>query len=83
MIQMFREQDDKFMRWAILNAPKWRGKGDVSRIAHIHGTKDRMFPFRRIKNAIPVENGSHLMVYVNGPEVTELIKKELKRIEGV
>ena len=83
MTQMFKDQDDKFLRWAILHAPKWRGKGDESRIAHIHGTMDRMFPFRRIKNAIPVHGGTHLMVYVKGQEVTELIKKELKRIEGV
>lgn len=83
MTQMFKEQNDKFLRWAIINAPKWRGKGDESRIAHIHGTNDRMFPFPRIKNAIPVEGGTHLMVYVKGQEVTKLIKQELNRIEGV
>jgi pimeloyl-ACP methyl ester carboxylesterase len=83
MIQMFHDQNDKFLRWAILHAPKWRGKGDETRIAHIHGTADRMFPYHRIQNAIPVEGGSHLMVYVQGEEVTRLIMKELKRIEGV
>ncbi len=83
MVEMFKDQNDKFMRWAIVNAPKWRGKGDESRIAHIHGTLDRMFPFRRIKNAIPVHGGTHLMVYVKGEEVTRLILQELNRIEGV
>ncbi|MCF8278399.1 MAG: alpha/beta hydrolase [Flavobacteriales bacterium] len=83
MVQMFHDQDDKFMRWAIVHAPKWRGKGDESRISHIHGTADRMFPFRRIKNAIPVQGGSHLMVYLQGDEVTKLILNELIRIEGV
>ncbi|MBL4586051.1 MAG: alpha/beta hydrolase [Flavobacteriales bacterium] len=83
MIQMFRDQNDKFLRWAILHAPKWKGKGDEKRIAHIHGTADRMFPAHRIKNFIPVYGGTHLMVYVKGDEVTQLIKKELKRIEDV
>lgn len=83
MVQMFKDQDDKFMRWAILHAPKWRGKGDELRIAHIHGTMDRMFPHRRIKNPITVHGGTHLMVYLKGEEITEIIKKELKRIEGV
>ena len=83
MIQMFKEQDDKFMRWAIVNAPKWRGKGDESRITHIHGTADRMFPSKRIKNFIPVHGGTHLMVYMKGEEVTKLIQQELNRIEGV
>ena len=83
MIQMFQEQDDKFLRWAILHAPKWRGKGDETRIAHIHGTADRMFPSKRIKNFIPVHGGTHLMVYVKGEEVSQLIQQELNRLEGV
>lgn len=83
MVQMFKDQDDKFMRWAILHAPKWRGKGDETRIAHIHGTADRMFPFHRIKNPITVQGGTHLMVYINGDEVTKLIQQELNRFEGV
>lgn len=83
MIKMFEDQDDKFLRWAILHAPKWMGKGDESRITHIHGTLDRMFPSKRIKNFIPVHGGSHIMVYTKGVEVTKLILQELKRIEGV
>ena len=83
MVQMFKEQDDKFLRWAIVNAPKWRGKGDESRITHIHGTMDRMFPSKRIKNFIPVHGGTHLMVYLKGDEVTRIIQQELKRIEDV
>ena len=59
------------------------GKGDESRITHIHGTLDRMFPSKRIKNFIPVHGGSHIMVYTKGVEVTKLILQELKRIEGV
>ena len=83
MIQMFKDQNDKFLRWAIVHAPRWRGKGDESRISHIHGTADRMFPYHRIRNAIPVQGGSHMMVYTRGEEVTQLILEELKRFEGV
>lgn len=83
MVQMFKDQDDKFLRWAILHAPKWRGKGDESRIAHIHGTADRMFPIRRVKNPIVVEGGTHLMVYLKADEITKLIQLELNRFEGV
>lgn len=83
MLGMFKDQDDKFLRWAIFHAPKWRGSGDESRITHIHGTADRMFPIKRIQNAIKVEGGSHMMVYSKGEEVTKLILEELKRIQGV
>jgi pimeloyl-ACP methyl ester carboxylesterase len=83
MIKMFKDQNDKFLSWAIYHPPKWRGTGDESRIHHIHGTADRMFPIKRIKNAVQVEGGSHLMVYTQGEEVTHLILEELKRIERV
>jgi len=83
MIKMFKDQNDKFLRWAIYHAPKWRGKGDESRIHHIHGTADRMFPIKRIKNAVHVSGGTHLMVYEKGAEISKLIQEELKRIEGV
>lgn len=83
MLSMFKEQNDKFLRWAIFHAPKWRGSGDESRISHIHGTADRMFPIKRIQNAIHVKGGSHMMVYSKGEEVSKLILEELKRIQGV
>lgn len=83
MIRMFREQDERFLKWAIVNAPKWKGRGVAERISHIHGTADQMFPVKRINGHIPLEGGSHLMVYTRAREVTELLKQELKRLEGV
>lgn len=81
MMQMFRDQNSRFLRWATLAAPKWTPKGDLDRLTHIHGTADRMFPIKKIIDPIVVEGGTHLMVYTRGKEVTELLKKELTRIE--
>ena len=83
MMQMFRDQNNKFLRWATLAAPKWTPKGDLDKLSHIHGTADRMFPFKKIIDPITVEGGSHMMVYTRGKEVTELLKQELIRLEGV
>lgn len=83
MMQMFHDQDDRFLKWAIVNAPLWKGRGDAERISQIHGTADQMFPIHRLSNHITVEGGTHLMVYTRGKEVTELLKQELIRIEGV
>ncbi len=77
MITMFREMDDRFMRWGMLNAPRWKGRGVADRIAHIHGDKDRMFPIRRIRGCEVVPGGTHLMVYQRGEEVTRLIRSRL------
>jgi pimeloyl-ACP methyl ester carboxylesterase len=83
MIQMFNDQNDKFLRWAIVHAPKWKGKGDETRIGHIHGTADRMFPIHRIKNPIKVHGGTHFMVFTRAEEISELVLQELNRLCGV
>ena len=83
MMQMFRDQNNRFLRWATLAAPRWQPKGDLDKLSHIHGTEDRMFPHYRIIDPITVEGGSHMMVYTNGEEVTDLLQKELNRLESV
>lgn len=83
MIRMFHEQDDRFLKWAIVNAPKWKGRGVHERISHIHGTADRMFPIRRINDHRALQGGTHLMVYTRGPEVAALLREELNRLSIV
>ena len=80
MLQMFHEQDDRFLKWALINAPKWKGAGISERIHHIHGDNDRMFPLRQISDPTIVKKGTHIMVYSRGAEVARLIKEELNRI---
>lgn len=79
MLTMFRETDDRFMRWGMLNAPKWKGRGDASRIHHIHGDRDLMFPISRIHGCEVVEGGTHLMVYQHGEEVSLMIMAALQK----
>ena len=80
-IKMFHDQDERFLKWAIVHIPRWKGRGVHDRIHHIHGDKDELFPFQYIKDAHLVKNGTHFMVYTRGKEVTQIIKTELSRIE--
>lgn len=77
MIEMFNETDNRFIRWGMLNAPRWKGRGDASRIFHIHGDRDLMFPISRIRGCEVVEGGTHLMVYQRGEEVSQHIRTAL------
>jgi len=79
MIGMFHATNDRFMRWAMLNAPRWKGTGDASRIHHIHGDKDLMFPIGRIQGCEVIAGGTHLMVYQRGEDVTLAIDRILKQ----
>ncbi|MFC2176166.1 alpha/beta hydrolase [Bacteroidota bacterium] len=83
LIDMFIKQDNRFIKWVLIQTPKWKGAGDAERIHHIHGDKDRLFPIKRIANAQVVKDGTHMMVYTKGNEVSNLINEELKRMQGV
>lgn len=48
---------------------------------HIHGDKDELFPFKKIKNAHLVKGGNHFMVFTRGHEISKIIKTELSRLE--
>ncbi|MBK9330797.1 MAG: hypothetical protein IPM95_16185 [Sphingobacteriales bacterium] len=59
---------------------KWKSTEDYRKdIIHIHGTKDEMFPFRNIKNAIPVEGGSHSMLLIQHDMVNKILQEQLSR----
>lgn len=83
MLQMFHEQDNRFLKWAMIHAPKWKGTGVSERIHHIHGDKDRLFPIKRIHASRIVRGGSHIMVFTHGRKISKMIVEELNRIENV
>lgn len=77
-ISMAKNNDSSFLYWCVNAIVKWNGKEDYRQdIIHIHGTKDEMFPYRNIKNAIPVKGGSHSMLLIQYEEVNSILKEQL------
>lgn len=78
--RMILKHSNKYLRWSFKNLSAWKAPeiNPETKIIHIHGTKDRTFPFKKIiKPVIAVENGSHIMVYKKGEEVTRVLLREL------
>lgn len=55
-------RDPKYLNWAIDQMVNWNQKEAPKDIVHIHGEKDPVFPIDRIKDCIPVKNGTHAMI---------------------
>ncbi|MRH99956.1 alpha/beta hydrolase [Kriegella sp. EG-1] len=55
-------RDETYLNWAIDKMVNWRQEIPPKNLVHIHGDKDPVFPFERIKNCIPVKNGTHTMI---------------------
>lgn len=77
VIEMAYSNSPKFLYWAMNAIIKWNGNSIRNDIFHIHGTKDELFPFRRIQHAIPIEGGSHAMMLTTPEKVIPALKEVL------
>ncbi len=66
--------DIKFYRWAIGAILTWQNQTLPSNVTHIHGTDDKLLPFRFIKADVTVNAGGHLMIIDNAEKISALVK---------
>ena len=79
MVQAYRKTADRvYMNWAVNEVLNWKNDWLPDNIVHIHGDKDKVFPIKKIAASHVVKNGTHLMIYNRGKEISEFIRKELK-----
>ena len=81
--KVFREAASQhssyYFKWATTEICKWESQGINTPIVHIHGTKDKTFPHRKIKPpVILVEGGDHIMVFNKAEEVSLIINGVLE-----
>jgi pimeloyl-ACP methyl ester carboxylesterase len=67
----------EYMKWATYQITEWEPKYQCKNLYHIHGTKDQVFPFSLIQNAISVEGGDHIMIIRKAEEVNRIINRIL------
>lgn len=76
IVEMLMDTPSEFFEWAIDAVINWQPPVEYSNnIVHIHGTKDTLFPYSRISNAIPIKNGSHILNLIMSNEVNRILKE--------
>lgn len=71
------ERNETYLKWAIKNVLKWQQNEEIENLIHIHGVEDKIFPINNIKNAIEIENGTHIMILNKAKKISEIIDKSL------
>ncbi|MCP4437797.1 MAG: hypothetical protein GY810_02550 [Aureispira sp.] len=67
-----------YFKWAISRLLVWKKKPNATeKIVHIQGTKDKVFPIKKIQNAVKIEGGTHTMVYNKAEEISTVINQHL------
>jgi pimeloyl-ACP methyl ester carboxylesterase len=72
---LIQDSDPVFTKWAIEAIMHWPNKIVPQNIVHIHGTADKLLPYRYVSADYTIEGGEHLMVMDKAAEVSALLKK--------
>jgi pimeloyl-ACP methyl ester carboxylesterase len=74
---ILHDTDPVFLKWALGTIITWDNMVVPNNVIHIHGTDDRLFPFKYVKDVIPVESGGHFMTVNKPGELNGLIRNGL------
>lgn len=66
-----------YMKWATHHITTWNPTLVCENLYHIHGTKDQIFPSKKIKDAFFIEGGDHLIVMKESDKVNNLLRNIL------
>ncbi|PVH25498.1 alpha/beta fold hydrolase [Sphingobacterium corticibacter] len=77
--QIVIDTDPLFLRWAIDKIALWKNQDEPHNLIHIHGTRDKILPYRFIKNVIKVKGGGHFMTLNKEDELNRILKQELMK----
>lgn len=76
---MFEKHSAKYKTWAVNRIANWKNETYPKNLVHIHGSKDMIFPIKKIQDAIIVEGGTHGIIVNKAEEVSQHINEVLNR----
>lgn len=74
---MMREADPDLLPRAVHCIVQWDNQTVPNNLTHLHGTKDNVLPYRRIKDKITIEGGPHMMIMTHASEIAAIVNQIL------
>lgn len=75
--QIISDTDEPFMIWAIDQLMYWENDHTTKNLLHLHGTHDKIFPVKYLRNVVKIEEGGHFMMANKSAELSKLIMAHL------
>ena len=75
---MIEAKDPAYLKRTVDMIINWDKECFPAEIIHIHGDRDHTLPHRNVSYDYLVENGTHMMVYIRGDEINQLINNILE-----
>ncbi|HEY0299232.1 MAG TPA: alpha/beta hydrolase [Arachidicoccus sp.] len=75
--EMLSKAPIEFFHWAIPKIVRWQNEFIPERLLRIHGTKDKIIPFKNAEGIIAIKDGTHFMVFNRANEINKILSEEL------
>jgi pimeloyl-ACP methyl ester carboxylesterase len=75
LLSIIRDTDARFAKWCITAILNWKNKTVPKNLVHIHGTADKLLPYRLVKADYTIKGGNHVMPMDSHKEISALLKK--------
>jgi len=70
---ILEDTDVSFFRWAMDNIVRWDNETIPPHLIHIHGTADKIIPFKAVKADYAIEGGGHLMILNRADTISRIV----------
>ena len=77
MQDMINGFDPSLRTWAVEQVLHWKGGTDLPPTYRLHGTKDQIFPSRKVKRGEKIAEGDHFMLYLKAEIISHHISQAL------
>ena len=75
ILDIIRDTDIPFAKWCMNAILHWDNKEIPPNLIHIHGTADRLLPYRLVKADYSISGGNHVVPMDKHAETSALLKK--------
>lgn len=72
------DSDLSFVKWAVTKLTQWSNEEKLSNVIRIHGTADKLIPWKNCREVYMIEGGQHFMIVDKAEEISNIINEEIK-----
>ena len=76
---MIEHTDMHFLKWAMVQVATWKNGFNPGNITHIHGSADRVLPYKNVSADYTIHDGSHMMVLNRAKEVNAILHDVIEK----
>ena len=76
--EILDDTDLLFSKWAIIQLTRWSNEERIDNLAKIHGTKDKLIPYREDSRTVGIEGGQHFMIVDKAEEICQIVEEKIK-----